>query len=131
MNSQHEHSESAHAGGGSAAGTHSTDDGILRPDVVSVLELLVRTPSVNPLLDPASAGEGEIALVIRDWCAARGIEAWLEEVAPGRPNVIARVGTGTGPVLVLCAHLDTVSAEGMAEPFDACVTEERIHGRGS
>jgi hypothetical protein len=59
--------------------------------------------------------------VLRGWLRARGVDAWTEEVAPGRCNAVARVGSGdtNAGVLVLCAHLDTVSAEGMTQrPFD-------------
>jgi acetylornithine deacetylase len=105
---------------------------IRRADVTDTLALLVRTPSVNPLLDPASPGEAGIAEVIRGWCADRGIDAWLEEAAPGRPNVVAHVGHGAGPVLVLCAHIDTVSADGMEiDPFEPRIDGDRLHGRGS
>jgi acetylornithine deacetylase len=101
--------------------------------VAETLALLVRTPSVNPTLAPGE-GEGEAAIagVIRDWCTARGIEAWLEEAAPGRPNVVARVGTGAAPVLVLCAHIDTVSARDMTvPPFEPRLEDGRMYGRGS
>jgi acetylornithine deacetylase len=118
--------------------TQRPPDAAVRTDVFATdfvtgtLALLVRTPSVNPHLDPASPGEAAIAAVIRDWCGARGIEAWLEEAAPGRPNVVARVGAGAGPVLVLCAHTDTVATDGMAaDPFEARLEGGRLHGRGA
>jgi acetylornithine deacetylase len=105
----------------------------LAPDEVTrTVALLVGTPSVNPALDSGSPGEAAIAGVIRDWCASRGIEAWLEDAVPGRPNAVARVGRGAGPVLVLCAHIDTVSAAGMEiEPFEPRVEGGRLYGRGS
>ncbi len=70
-------------------------DPLSRDAVLDVLQQLVRTPSVNPSLAPAEGtGETAIANVARDWFAARGIEAWVEEVAPGRANSIARIGSG-------------------------------------
>ena len=105
-----------------------------REAVLDVLQMLVRTPSVNPTLAPdePNAGEAAIGGAIRDWCSERGIECWLEEAAPGRPNAVARVGKGRGPTLVFCAHLDTVSTEGMTiPPFDARVEGNRVYGRGS
>jgi acetylornithine deacetylase len=107
-------------------------DALAADHVTETLALLVRTPSVNPHLDAASAGEAAIAAMIRDWCLERGIAAWLEEAAPGRPNVVARVGSGDSPVLVLCAHTDTVATEGMAgDPFGAGIEGGRLHGRGA
>lgn len=66
-----------------------------------------------------------------DWLRQRGVKSWLEEAEAGRPNAVARVGSGAGPVLTLCAHLDTVSVAGMAAPFEARVEEGRMYGRGA
>ncbi len=108
-------------------------DPLSRDAVLDVLQQLVRTPSVNPSLAPAEGtGETAIANVARDWFAARGIEAWVEEVAPGRANSIARIGNDHGPTLVFCAHIDTVSTEGMTiPPFEPRVEGNRVYGRGS
>ena len=108
-------------------------DPLSRDAVLDVLQQLVRTPSVNPSLAPAEGtGETAIANVARDWFAARGIEAWVEEVAPGRANSIARIGSGHGPTLVFCAHIDTVSTAGMTiPPFEPRVEGNRVYGRGS
>jgi acetylornithine deacetylase len=108
-------------------------DALSRSSVLETVQLLVATPSVNPDLAPNEAtGEAQIAAVIRDWFKKRGIESWLEEAAPERPNAIARVGTGAAPTLVLCAHIDTVSTSGMTiAPFDPRVEGNKVYGRGS
>lgn len=94
--------------------------------------LLVRTPSVNPSLVPGASGELEIARVARAWLADHGIETWLEDAAPGRPNLVGRVGRREAPTLVLCAHLDTVGVEGMTiPPFEPRIETGRLYGRGS
>jgi hypothetical protein len=110
--------------------THNPLD---RESVLETLQLLISTPSVNPDLAPnEGAGETQLATVIRDWFIDRGIESWLEKVAPGRSNAIACVGSGTAPTLVLCAHIDTVSTAGMTIPaFDPRVEGNRVYGRGS
>lgn len=99
--------------------------------VAGLLAGLVRIDSQNPTLVPGAAGEAAIAQHCVKWFTDRGIAAWLDEVAPGRPNAVARIGSGDGPTLVLCAHLDTVSAEGMDMPFDPKVEAGRMHGRGA
>jgi acetylornithine deacetylase len=101
-------------------------------DVTSVLSELVSIPSVNPhLSDHPDAGETAIAEHIVGWCASRGIEAWTEEAAPGRPNAIARIGSGS-PVLIFCAHIDTVATDGMTiEPFTPDVADGKLYGRGA
>jgi acetylornithine deacetylase len=108
-------------------------DPLSRSEVLGALEALVRTPSVNPSIAPAEAhGEAAIAAVARDWLAGRGIRAWIEEAAPGRPNTVAQIGDGSGPVLVFCAHLDTVGTAGMTiPPFEPRLEDGRVYGRGS
>lgn len=100
--------------------------------VTDALAELVAIPSINPhLSDRPDAGESAIADHIVGWCAARGIEAWSEEAAPGRPNAVARVGAGS-PVLILCAHIDTVDVANMTiDPFTPRIEEGRLYGRGS
>ena len=104
-----------------------------RSSVLEVLQLLVRTPSVNPNIAPDEAhGEAAIAAAARDWLAAHGMKSWLEEAAPGRPNAVAETGNGHGPTVVLCAHLDTVATAGMTiPPFEPRVEGNKVYGRGS
>jgi acetylornithine deacetylase len=102
--------------------------------ILDILRQLVRIPSVNPTLAAPEEGRGEaeIAGFVRDWLDDRGIEAHLEEAAPGRPNVVASVGADSGPTLVFCAHLDTVGTAGMTiPPFEPRVEGNRVYGRGS
>ena len=102
-------------------------------DTVSLLSSLVSIPSVNPLIAPdEGAGEVEIAAFAAEWLTARGVKAWVDEIAPGRSNTVAEVGPGNGPTLVLCAHLDTVGTTGMARPpFEGAVEGARVYGRGA
>lgn len=104
-----------------------------RAVVVDVLQKLVATPSVNSTLAPEEGtNETEVAKLACGWLQDYGIRAWLEEAAPGRPNVVAEVGTGAGPTLVLCAHLDTVATAGMTiPPFEPRIADDRMYGRGS
>jgi acetylornithine deacetylase len=45
---------------------------------------------------------------------------------------VARCGSGGGPTLVLCAHLDTVSTAGMQiPPFEPRTADGRMYGRGA
>ena len=104
-----------------------------RNETIALLADLVRIPSVNPVLAPDEPhGEGRIAAFIRDWLTARGIDARLEDVAPGRPNVAAEIVGGDGPTLVLCGHIDTVGTAGMTiPPFEPRLEGGRLYGRGS
>jgi acetylornithine deacetylase len=107
-------------------------DCLARESVLGLLQQLIRIPSVNPIIAPAEGtGERAIAEFARDWLSQRGVEAWVDEVEPGRCNTVAETGRGAGPTLVGCAHLDTVQTAGMAiAPFEPRVEDARIYGRG-
>jgi acetylornithine deacetylase len=56
----------------------------------------------------------------------------LMEAAPGRPNVVARVGPSEGRRLMFNGHLDVVDVQDMIHPpFQAQVDGGRLYGRGS
>ena len=70
-------------------------------EVEELLSDLVRIDSVTPWLIPDGAGEADVARFIADWLAPTGVEVTLEEVEPGRPNVLARLpGSGGGQSLL-------------------------------
>ena len=105
----------------------------LQSNALDALQLLVRTPSVNPCLAPQEGcNESAVAWAARDWLAAHGVKSWTDEVAPGRPNCVAEAGDGKGRTLVFCAHLDTVGTLGMTiPPFEPNLVDGRVYGRGS
>jgi acetylornithine deacetylase len=85
-------------------------------DMERLLSDLVRIDSVTPWLIPGGAGERAIAAWIRDWLADLPVEVTLEEVEPGRPNVLATLrGSGGGRSLCLNAHSDTVGYANWAD----------------
>jgi acetylornithine deacetylase len=66
--------------------------------------------------------------VLDDW----GFSVEVTEIAPGRSNVLARIGPSDAPALMLNGHLDVVGVEGMVhDPFAAEIRNNRIYGRGS
>ena len=85
---------------------------------------LVQTNSINPLLDPASPGEGEVARFIAATLDEIGLESQTSEPEPGRVSVTGTLrGTGGGRSLMLNAHIDTVGVDrvflGSDWPYDA------------
>lgn len=101
--------------------------------VVSCLQELVRINSVNPFLVPGAPGEAGMAAAIGRRMEALGLAVELIEVAPGRPNLIARLpGSGGGKALILNAHMDTVGVAGMTiSPFEPEIRTGSLYGRGS
>lgn len=100
--------------------------------MIDLLRDLVAIDSVNPSLVPGGAGEREIAQYVARFLRRLGIDAVIEEAAPGRPNVVGVIHGGErGPSLMLCGHSDTVGVAGMAAPFDPVERDGRLYGRGA
>jgi acetylornithine deacetylase/succinyl-diaminopimelate desuccinylase family protein len=101
-----------------------------RDRLVGRLAELVRTRSENPPGDEAAAGA-----VTESYCRDLGLDVEIHEAEPGRPNVIARTGTGKGPTLTYCSHIDVVPAGNPAlwdrDPYSAHIADGVMHGRGS
>ena len=101
--------------------------------LIAFTQQLVRIPSVH---DPARGlDEQPAADLVAAQMRAFGWEPQIDEVAPGRPNVIATVdgGGGPGPTLMFEGHTDVVT-EGdgwTVEPFGGDVVDGRLWGRGS
>jgi acetylornithine deacetylase len=93
---------------------------------------LVSIDSVNPALVPGGAGEAEIAKYVANWLEEKGLQIDIIEPEPGRPSVVATArGSGGGRSLMLNAHMDTVSVEGMPRPFEPRIRDGRLYGRGA
>ena len=99
---------------------------------VDLLKTLVAIDSVNPSLVPGAAGEAAVARALAERMRAMGLTVHVQEVAPGRPNVVGVLdGRAPGRSLMLCGHIDTVGVAGMARPFDPVERDGRVYGRGS
>lgn len=87
---------------------------------------------MNPDLVPGAKGEREVAEHCARWLTRAGLDAELQEAAPGRPNAVGVLeGARPGRTLMLCGHIDTVGVDGMAAPFTPDVRDGRLYGRGS
>ncbi len=106
---------------------------IPRGDALALTRALVAVDSRNPSLAAGAPGERAVAellaQVLRDW----GCQVDLLEAAPGRPNVVARIGGGHGGrSLMLNGHLDTVDVAGMTHaPFTPAERDGRLYARGA
>ena len=102
-------------------------------ELIRWVQELTRIPSVWRPEVPL--GEEAAARWVEARCQEMGLETNFEFVQPGRPNVIARYGSQTGPTLMFEGHTDVVT-EGNDQlwscpPFSATIREGRIYGRGA
>ncbi len=101
-------------------------------DAIALLHQLVRIDSRNPSLVAGAPGEGAIARTLAETLRAWGFDVSIPEAAPGRPNVVARIGRPGGRTLLFNGHMDVVGVDGMRHaPFDAEVRDGKLYGRGS
>jgi acetylornithine deacetylase/succinyl-diaminopimelate desuccinylase-like protein len=101
-------------------------------DPLTLTRELVAIDSINPSLVPGAAGEGAVADWLAGYLRRAGFDVELQDVAPGRPNVVAVAdGSTPGPTRLLCGHTDTVGVDGMRAPFLPEVRDGRLYGRGT
>ena len=100
--------------------------------VLDLLDALLRIDSVNPGLDPAGAGEAQLATFIAGWGRAAGLRTRVLESTPGRPSVVLRGGQNTGGRrLLLSGHLDTVGLAGTRDALTPRTEGDRLYARGA
>jgi len=105
-------------------------------DVAQLLCDLIALPSVNPEENrervEAPYGEARMSDYVERFFQPFGLRIERQQGLPGRDSVLVHVpGAGSGPPLMLEAHMDTVSGEGMDSPFTPRVEGGRIYGRGA
>jgi acetylornithine deacetylase/succinyl-diaminopimelate desuccinylase-like protein len=99
-------------------------------ETTALLTELVAIDSTNSTLDPHGAGEGAMATRLAELLDGLGFAVSVQEIAPGRPNVLGvRHGDPSLPTLLFEAHLDTVPAPPGGIPVRREV--DRLFGRGS
>lgn len=106
-----------------------------REAVIKLTKDLVQIPSVYRE-GVEDANETKVAKYVTDYLRNMGIETHVEEVVPGRPNVIGVVDSGKpGKTLLFEGHTDVVT-EGNRDawtydPFSAHIENGRMYGRGT
>jgi succinyl-diaminopimelate desuccinylase len=106
-------------------------------DPAEVVRLAADLVRINSVFDPAAGtSEREAAEFAARWAERQGFGVRLEEVAPGRPNVIVDFPAGDGPRrLMFEGHTDVVTPGDPAawrhDPFGAEIVGRRMYGRGA
>ncbi|MCX7028289.1 MAG: M20 family metallopeptidase [Spirochaetes bacterium] len=106
-----------------------------RDELVALTRDLVRIDSV---IRPETGGtERQVVRFMADWVRRElGIEPLVQEVVPGRENIIVTIDSGRqGSCLMLEGHTDVVSEGDRStwdhDPFGAEIVDGKIYGRGS
>lgn len=105
-------------------------------DPATILKQLVAIPSVNPSdgeVDGELFGEARLTVFLDATFSRIGLKTFRQPVSPGRENLIARLdGENNDRLLLLDAHQDTVSVEGMTvDPFRPLERDGKLYGRGA
>ncbi|ENM5764633.1 acetylornithine deacetylase [Vibrio mimicus] len=80
------------------------------PSFLEVYEGLISTSSISSTDARWDEGNEQVITKLADWLSALGFVIQIEQVAPNKQNLIAKLGSGEGGLL-LAGHSDTV-------PFD-------------
>ncbi len=102
-----------------------------------VIDLTAELVRINSVWDPAAGtSEAPAAQHAAEWARARGFDVQVDEVAPGRPNVIVTWQAGPGDrTLMFEGHTDVVTPGDLSawryDPFGAAVVDGRMYGRGT
>ena len=105
-----------------------------RDGLIEFTRRLVRVKSVNR--PDEGLGEAEAAALVVDLAKAFGWSPVVEEVEPGRPNVIIDIEGGSrGKTLLFEGHTDVVTegdpTDWSFDPFGGDLADGRILGRGA
>lgn len=97
-------------------------------DAVELLERLVAFKTVSP-----PGNEEPAARYLAGLLEPLGFSCQVQKLGDNRANLIARLGTGDGPELMLNGHLDVVPAPGnwSGEPFCMRRRDGLLFGRGT
>lgn len=119
------------------ASTSAAESAALHVDEASLVAFTQRLVRIRSVIDPATgATEEQAARLVAAQMREFGWQPELEEVAPGRLNVMTVIEGGRpGPTLVFEGHTDVVT-EGDAEawsfdPFSGDIRDGKLLGRGA
>ncbi|WP_136485291.1 acetylornithine deacetylase [Vibrio sp. H11] len=103
------------------------------PSFLEVYEGLISTPSISSTDPQWDLGNEKVIAKLADWLTALGFSVEIDQVAPGKQNLIAKKGQGEGGLL-LAGHSDTVPFDEGRWNFDPHAltqADNRFYGLGT
>jgi len=103
-------------------------------ELINLTAELVRINSVWDTV--AGTSEQEVARRVAEWAKSQGFDVQIDQVAPGRPNiVISTPAASQTSVLMFEGHTDVVTPGDISawqyDPFGAEIVGRRMYGRGA
>lgn len=103
------------------------------PSLKDRIDQLIRIASVSSAKPDWDMGNRPVIDLLADWFSRLGFDIHIQELAPGKANLLATFGQGSGG-LVLSGHTDTVpfnEARWHHPPLQLTEAEGRWYGLGS
>jgi succinyl-diaminopimelate desuccinylase len=106
-------------------------------DSDTLIRLTAELVRINSVWDPlAGTSEQPAAELVARWAETQGFKVEINDVAPGRPNVIITWAAGPGKrTLMFEGHTDVVTPGDVSawhyDPFSASIVDRRMYGRGT
>lgn len=101
----------------------------LLQETVELAQALIRIPSFNP-----PGNENAITTFVSDWLKRAGIPSHFVPLEEGRSSLVARISGREPGSIVLCGHLDTVTANESSwqrPPLEPGIEDDRLWGLGA
>jgi succinyl-diaminopimelate desuccinylase len=106
-------------------------------DPDELINLTADLVKINSIWDPAAGtSEQQAAEYVFNWARQQGFEVQMDQVVPGRPNVIVTLPFDPGGrTLMFEGHTDVVTPGDISawnyDPFGAQIVGRRMYGRGT
>ncbi|PXF33109.1 acetylornithine deacetylase [Pokkaliibacter plantistimulans] len=103
------------------------------PSLRQQIEQLIASPSVSCTRADLDMSNRGVIELLEGWLSHLGFATEVMEVAPGKYNLIATLGSGPGG-LVLAGHTDTVPCneeKWQSNPFRVTERDQKLYGLGS
>ena len=106
-------------------------------DPDELIKLTAELVRINSVWDPVTGtSEEAVAQKVAEWAQSQGFDIQIDQVAPGRPNIVIRTKAASQKrMLMFEGHTDVVTPGDISawqyDPFGAEIVGRRMYGRGT